>query len=596
MQVNSTNSLINGQQVQQPQLVDSDAAKNNQTSIKSRLSAFKHYIQVNILKKSSYDLAAARQHPISSVSRPAVTLISTKSSEDIEKSTQNAQNIHQLVELHVQAAHDVLSTLPMHAFKEKSTAQALNNMFNDFKQQYPVVGLATKEQKHAAKQVRKQMENLLFEVAPVGKNAKKVVKQELQEAIAQRLNKIEERWLPINKSIEWKGNTYKSEMNPAAHLPSLESSYKASGVSGISSMATSESNHAVNLWVSEFNADKRTGSAGDVSFKGLRHGVNTPFAEKDPVKRQKGADKRTLEVITAALDMKKDQLITHLRSAGPAGKPFILKLTSTSLLTPSQYFGSHAYKERQFVNEQLAAWQRAGDGPKNVEVDVNGTLKTVNVQLDVLAFNFGVNGGAKLVSKLPNAVALADKLSQSDITGWKMADKVNQDGLSRLLNWAINYKDTCENEPKKQRIQTYINNITELQSSNKHHHDGDRAYALPEQVVLLSNEIDVLPAWNCMSGKDRTGLLDAEVKQSLIEQSLNGGQVADFSLAMTGERQQLHDKVLLESGNHEIQQANTGVAGYKIFEGGKIAVASNATNISDQNRPEVRGLSGAVSA
>ncbi|MCX4025797.1 hypothetical protein H0A36_07170 [Endozoicomonas sp. SM1973] len=601
--------------------------KKNRSTIHSFFSNIGHFFQVHFSKKAkSYEVATQQQTLYTATQQP-VKLIgittatgqfkvddSQLKTDDKSKAHFNLTGMNNLLKCHQQAAKKVLIE-KINKLPERQKWQVYNaimpkldKLLTDFSRRFSEGNFdaaknkaafmkeAMKATKATSNQLAKQLTQA-FEATssqPLSKSEKKALikeaKQIYKTAIAHQLNTHKENWQPISKTIEWQGKQYTSEMTPAAELPSLQTAYQNSKVSGISSMTTSEDKHAVNLWVSEFKD-----STGSTVFKGVRHGVNTPFGVKDPDARQVGADKRTQEVIAAALELNKDQLINHLQSDN-SSEPFNVKLTSTSLLTPSQYYKGKGYKERQFIQEQLAAWQRASKEPKEFTVNINGENKTVKVQLDVLAFNFGVNGGAKLASKFPNLVKFADQHPNSDITGWKMADQNNREPLHRLINWAINYKGTSNDEPKNQRIQTYLDNISTLISTNQHRLDGNRAYALPELVVLLSNEIGVVPAWNCMSGKDRTGLLDAEVKQSLIEQELSDGQVSDFSSAMIDERQALHDKVLLDSGNHEIQKANTGVPGYKIFEGGRIAVASNATNIAEFHRADVRGLSGAVSA
>ncbi|MDE1464466.1 inositol phosphate phosphatase SopB [Spartinivicinus poritis] len=601
--------------------------KKNRSTIHSFFSNIGHFFQVHFSKKAKSYEVSAQQQPLYTASQQPVKLIgmttatdqfktadSQLKTDEKSKAHSKLEGMNNLLKTHQEAAKKALIA-KVNELPEKQKWQVYNavtpkldKLLSDFSERFSETKFdvsknkaafmkeAMKTTKTTSNQFAKQLMQA-FEATssqPLSKSDKKALlkeaKQTYKAAIAHQLNTHKVNWQPISKTIEWQGKQYTSEMTPAAELPSLQMAYQHSKVSGISSMATSEDKHAVNLWVSEFKD-----STGNTIFKGVRHGVNTPFGVKGPDARQAGADKRTQEVITAALELNKNQLINHLQS-GNSNEPFNLKLTSTSLLTPSQYYKGKGYKERQFIQEQLAAWQRASDGPKEFTVNIKGENKTVKVQLDVLAFNFGVNGGAKLASKFPNLVKFADQHPNSDITGWKMADQNNREPLDRLISWAINYKNTSNDELKNQRIQIYLDNIAALMLTNQHRLDGNRAYALPELVVLLSNEMGVVPAWNCMSGKDRTGLLDAEVKQSLIEQELNSGHVADFSSAMTDERQALHDKVLLESGNHEIQKANTGVPGYKIFEGGRIAVASNANNIAEFNRAEVRGLSGAVSA
>src|SRR5262249_16697 len=78
-------------------------------------------------------------------------------------------------------------------------------------------------------------------------------------------------------------------------------------------------------------------------------------------------------------------------------------------------------------------------------------------------------------------------------------------------------------------------------------------------------------AFNCMSGKDRTGWMDAVAKTFAIMAASNNGfypSHAEF-MEKPQRRQEfatILEKVLLEAGNLEITEYNTGAKGYKVEE------------------------------
>lgn len=78
-----------------------------------------------------------------------------------------------------------------------------------------------------------------------------------------------------------------------------------------------------------------------------------------------------------------------------------------------------------------------------------------------------------------------------------------------------------------------------------------------------------VPAWNCKSGKDRTGMMDVECKFLATLVAL-GKEIPQPGAQLNPEQKLLYRNLLLQSGNHEMQKYNTGIAGYKLEGVGSI--------------------------
>lgn len=472
-------------------------------------------------------------------------------------------------------------------------------------------GIATKLDIKLCKEFSKHLTNTIIHTIRENVSAKAfknnkietLIKNELRIGFAAELGKKEALWEPLTKEITLhsqggKSNNYVSTMRPAYDLAALRGNYQQNGIYGVSSMATQETRHAVNLWTTEFKC-KDT----DVEFHGVRHGVNMPFGEKDPAKQIQGADRRTYEVITAAADIKREAILEHIEKHGK-DEPFPLTIVSSSLLTPTK-----GLKYKKYEIGQQEAWQRATQKSNDGELKINvpdeyGNLHEVTLKIDVLPFSFGVNGLAKLKSSAPVALKILNKLPKVDVSGWKWADKHNAPLFNQLLEKAkeISAQDQTG---KYTRVQSYIEQIQHVIDRGMHHKDEGNAYALPVLVSLLSNELGAVPAWNCMSGKDRTGYLDAKIKETLVSQHQRGkNEIINQFEKMSDERSRVLEKIIFESGSLEIQKACTGVAGYKVNEGKvkimgvkkDLSVQSNRNNLLPHAAALLEGLSGAVKA
>lgn len=351
---------------------------------------------------------------------------------------------------------------------------------------------------------------------------------------------------------------------------------------GVCSWDTKNIHHANNLWMSTVSAHED--GKDKTLFCGIRHGVLSPYDVKDPLLRQTGAENKAKEVLTAALFSKPELLTRALE-----GEAVNVKLVSVGLLTASNVLG----KEGTMVEDQMRAWQSLTQPGKMIHLKIrnkDGELQTVKIKPEIAAFNVGVN-------------ELALKLG----FGLKTSDSYNVEALHQLLgndlrpeakpggwvgDWLAQYPDNYK------VVNILARQIKDIWKNNLHHKDGGEPYKLAQRLAMLANEIDAVPAWNCKSGKDRTGMMDSEIKREIIclhqTHTLNApGSLPDRS------GQEIFQKVLLNSGNLEIQKQNTGGAGNKVMKN----LSPEVLNLSYQKRvgdeniwQSVKGISSLITS
>ncbi|MGL4861237.1 MAG: inositol phosphate phosphatase SopB [Enterobacteriaceae bacterium] len=318
---------------------------------------------------------------------------------------------------------------------------------------------------------------------------------------------------------------------------------------GVCSASATESVHAANLWEAKLFALDGDGKAQQL-FSGIRSGMLCPYDEKDDGKRQTGALNRAKEVVTAALYSQPELLKTAL-----SGKPVNLRMTSSALVTPGMPFR----KEGEMLDEQVAAWRTLCQQKQPVSLQIRnaqGEIVTAKVNLQVLTFNFPVN-------------EMALKFS----FGLRRSDRLNQEGLTTLLGknlspgapvagWVGDYLRT--NPPNTQLVMLLVRQIKEILAKKSHHSDGGEPYKLALRVILLSHEIGAIPAWNCKSGKDRTGMLAAELQRLMISLQL-GDTVNEPDSPLSEEQRAIFHQVLLNGEHLEIQERNCGAPGNKVL-------------------------------
>ncbi|HOB61175.1 MAG TPA: inositol phosphate phosphatase SopB [Candidatus Competibacteraceae bacterium] len=434
-----------------------------------------------------------------------------------------------------------------------------------------------------------QLQRQLREAGVPGRN----LKEHYLDAQAELLN--QQPWDTIGKTIRFvDGNvqhTYQSTLTPAAQMRISDPTPGVGGHGqrdlfptsyngqGVAAHASSETTHASNLYASEFRS-----STGTVLYQGVRHAIHSAYGLDTGATRDAGNLNRARESILAALALK-----PQLMQQALAGQTVTFRTTSTSLVTPDAFRRGHS-DEALMLREQVAAFAELSD-PANQPltlnvIDDNGNPRQIQVKLDVATFNFGVNAGAvNWYSPL--------------VGGWTQSHGVNEEGMKKLLGstdpskplggWVEAHLAEHPTDPNNRHILELSQQIREMYTSGSHRSQEHDTYKMAARLLLLTHLLEGVPLSNCKSGKDRTGMLDAEVK-FLAHQLEATGEVPKPGQPLTPEQSRIFREIAMNAGNLEVQKQNTGIGGYKT-EG----VDSISERVGDDDaRRIVRGGSKAV--
>ena len=127
-------------------------------------------------------------------------------------------------------------------------------------------------------------------------------------------------------------------------------------------------------------------------------------------------------------------------------------------------------------------------------------------------------------------------------------------------------------------------------ASDDYRRGGGDPFKMVSRLALVGHLMGETPLFNCKSGKERTGQLDAEVKFLAAAADESGGTVPPPGESMEAWRPVRSDFVF-NTGNLEMQRLNTGLPGYKLK-----GVPGLANVIRDGMKPLYRGGSAYVSA
>lgn len=426
---------------------------------------------------------------------------------------------------------------------------------------------------HKEVYIARQMENIVIShLANDLKSRNNIAMSEARMAAVDiyhktRVNYLNNRpWITIEKSFLQNNNVYVSKQLPAAEMKKGEhdifpTTYNGKGVT---CWDTNNTQHASNLWHSTVSVRTEDGKEKEL-FSGIRHGVLSPMGVKNQQVRHLGTVNRAKEVVIAALFSKPAILERAL-----SGEVVPLRLVSTSLLTPTGLFG----KEDIMLRDQILAWQTLNQlgSPLSLDLkDTNGNQRQVKIAFEVAPFNFGVN-----------------ELSLKFGLGNKTSDIYNLPALQQLLGkdlkpgtepcgWVGEY--LINNPENAALVKELSQQIKDIWKNKSHHRDNGEPYKLAQRVIMLANEINSVPCWNCKSGKDRTGMLDVEIKREAI--SLHqGNSLSKLGRPLDQNGKRLLRQVLLNSGNLEVQAQNTGLAGNKVIKN----VGISLLNLSYKDR------------
>jgi phosphatidylinositol-4,5-bisphosphate 4-phosphatase len=495
-------------------------------------------------------------------------------------STASSHSLHTILEYQrhqITAAQQVLVALGLSSSTDAS-------MLGGLSKQLAATALlktdreATKAEVLKSKQLAKDLTNLIANALTRQCMPAKVALCEAKAAFAQARLKLlnSQDWQTIETKFKHGNHDYVSTLVPASQMKLgkhdvFPVNYDNKGVCCAS---TKDTTHAANLWTSEIRED-----GGQVLYKGVRHAILSPYGLADsPKERQQGTLNRAREVVTAALFSKPEILQRALK-----GEEVSLRLTSSSLVTPG------TGGEGKMLDDQITAWRTLSEQQQPISVEVrneSGELCTVKLNLEVAAFNFGVN-----------EAALKLKFGQ------EQSDKYNLVAMRQLLGnnlsldaktegWVGEYlKDNPNNQA---RVQELVRQLKAIWADKSHHRDDGEPYKAAQRVAMLAFEIGAVSCFNCKSGKDRTGMLDAELKREAIAQHQGRGLNQPGSPLEDVDRSLLQ-QVLMNGGNLEIQKYNTGAPGNKVMKSLPFMNLSYAKRIGN---PEVwmqtQGLSSIV--
>ncbi|WP_172806954.1 inositol phosphate phosphatase SopB [Endozoicomonas arenosclerae] len=427
-------------------------------------------------------------------------------------------------------------------------------------------------------------------------------------------------WKTIEKSFSYGGVDYTSRQQPAAEIKVPESSqgevarlydkdYEGHGTSCVD---TKNADHASNLNRSDFSINNRN------AYTGIRHGIADPYGIKgDPDLKAEGGRAKAKEVLLSALATRPD-IFEQALAAAEVGPVPTLTTTSTSLVTT----GLGSGKERKMQKAQNEAFKHFTDPAKQpVTLELpgpDGQVRKIKLNFKQARFNIPVNwggvGGASLVTggrsfqkKMndpamamlvgkPNKAGVPGGMAGEFLSATSRKDSVLREQI-RDAKSAGNMEKVSELNTQQDQlnrdhrsVQDLTAQIQDIYKKGKHHHHHHDAYKLAARVALLTHMVGGVPLSNCKSGKDRTGMLDAEIKFLTARIDQGSGEVPEPGPIMNPADRELFQKILQESGNLEVQEQNVGVRGYKT-EG----VKSITERVGDQAiREEIRGLSKTV--
>ena len=350
-----------------------------------------------------------------------------------------------------------------------------------------------------------------------------------------------------------------SRLTPAAQLPALVSGY-SDGRRGISSMNSKERTHPANFWMTEFKPAEQ--SAAQLSFKGFRHGVLDAYGLKEPAERKPANQAKVAELVRAAG--------SEIPSAceRQSDGSWLIPMVSVSLQTHG--------KETGMIEGQKAAWTDVAKSGIVMEGPApDGSVGPWTLKPTPITFSVGVNWDAM------------------NLRGhWKTASFGNNDAIKALIETARASRDRLsfgnpQEAIRKKAITELIGQIEAMHNSGAYRREGQNPYKLAARVLVLAQLSGLVPCFNCKSGKDRTGMVDVEVKsliQSINENiqshgaaALSVAAVADepgspsivpsYATGRTDEQKAVFKDLHLNGGSQQVSLATTGLMGNKTESG-----------------------------
>ncbi len=447
----------------------------------------------------------------------------------------------------------------------------------------------------SAKNIAKQFKS--FRMQALSNQERTTIEQNVDISLAKNKITVTNLLVPLNKEFD-------KQMGIRGVLTGVFTSIF--GTKGISSMNRREG-HLVNAWETSLRTPDQTDAEGNIIkegetlFRAVRHAITSDILGSDET-REENSRKAAEELLKAALLQEiADQGLT-LEEA--AKKGIQLRLNSVSLVTPDDLrtLGSDINNEKRMLIDQMAALHSFEGEGKSLTLD--GV--TIPIQFEANTFNFGVNAGAVGKLKIGKTEASFIKMGlefqyENNKKAWKNLKKQMED-FEKSLILPLYLDQTGSNKISEclKDVQTNYDNlillrqdINALMKDREAYLKGDNQYDIGAKILNLTNTMDNMvkrinrdkppeerlsghkSAFNCKSGKDRTGVMDCAAKTNAIMAKQNGGYYLpheDFlgeSEKAKANRKQFVDilvPLLIKAGSLKVTVLNTGVIGYKIQE------------------------------
>ncbi|WP_129781711.1 inositol phosphate phosphatase SopB [Peristeroidobacter soli] len=334
--------------------------------------------------------------------------------------------------------------------------------------------------------------------------------------------------------------------------------------------------------------------------------------------RARANETRAKEVVAMTVAGDPELRAAAMKAVTDGSEPPTVNVLSLSLLTPDSFRKGVSSNESLMVTDQVNAWG-AVSGLQTIQIpDDQGNPVYVRVNVQPVPMNYGVNQGA---------VKGVAGVHTDEVAGWHVSDTLNDEALHTLFGADLsniansrsgvlgerighleerhqrdldkarmalqrhnaatlrssgaNPEEANEKrlalEAELKRIENAPNDpgtplgavrelarqIGEIHREGAHRQSDGEAYKMPTRLAVLADLLGVKVAFNCKSGKDRTGELDAEIKHFKLQMAATG-TVPDYRRERSPEEIRHFHEVVTNSGNFEMQQLNTGFTGYKL--------------------------------
>lgn len=459
------------------------------------------------------------------------------------------------------------------------------------------------------KEIRGRMQDKLQELLGLSEDE---VEKVISKAHAETLNRRE--WpiifnefpvvvkLPFHNDGEFEVLQVRDIITPVKHY----GMQYPEGVNGYSAHSY-DTDRAVNLNNSEFHVYDPEKDAWINLFQGMRHGAHFTAALQG--KDRKVANESRAKDSVLGTILANPIYLQQAREQRDSDEPIHITGLSINLQTPDiwrdtlENIGvlSSEKSERDQVDEQFAAWRAINMKAFELEFTDPDTQETkaIRVKTDIHGVNFGVHKAS--TAPLIGVDLIPGNIEQDVQGGWYHVKAKN----SATMHWLFGeeYKDHLKagtvggviggrigaiKSPHQKAFATQLAHQVMNIYKNRAFKDGSvEPYAITSRLSLLCYMTWIDVFWNCKSAKDRTGQNDAEIKflairlyalwkaaqkidfvvenGQTLEEVQNAWMIEQMpkpQVPLTPYEVALFHNLSWQTGNHKVQELNTGIPGY----------------------------------